>query len=932
MKLSLPRLLLAVSLAAAFSVTPLTMLRAEPGHVFAPLKGEELAKIAAALPESARAKPAKPRKILLFYRTEGFVHSSIAHANETFKQLGEKTGAFTVSLSEDMAAFEPDNLKQFDAVLLNNTTGLRFDNPAHRQALLDFVVKEGKGLIGIHAATDNFGKWPEGQALMGGTFKGHPWNAGDVSAIKLDEPDHPVVKSFGGKGFWLREEIYQIAGPYGRDKQRVLLSLDMSKAQNRRDPAKIHRTDNDFPIAWIKKTEAGRVFYSSLGHNPDVFWQPEIVQHFLDGIQFALGDLPADAIPSAHLITQPVPALAPDTPLPLQDVPRKPTADQCNAWLKALMAYDIGGDRHAVAAYQEYLRFASPDERAAAEAELLPVLQSNATPFGARDMTCRWLTLIGSAKAVPVLENLLSDEKMAGPAVYALTEIPGAEADAAILTGLEKAPAAIRPALIDAAARRKTAAAVPILARLADGSEAAINALGAIGTLPALEALVALKPAPELESARDWALIAAAGSNAASTSPDAAKRARDMLKALAHNAKAEPTMRISAASRSVLAAGEQALGVLLPMLHDSDARVAAGAARLLPHATGSEVADAIPAVLPKLPPSLQVLVIQSFAAKGGADALAVARVGLASDQESVRVPAIQALASVGNATFVEHLVGLLEQRNAEEKAAGEALRRMTDPAVAEQLRAALAQSQGPTRAALLLIVADRLDLASGNIAITACTDDSADVRTAACAAMEKLAREHDLPRLIELLNTSLKPNERKSLEKALMTSSRAFRDADQPAETFQLALSSAAPEVRRILIIGLASLGSPKASAALGSMLQDPEVDARKEVIRALSSSRAPFAVSLLIGAAKAGKEPSERILALRGYLDTVQDLPSSGDAKVDLYKAAWPLAERDEEREVILAALKKMNNTKSRKLLETLEPKQDPTSPQPKA
>ena len=52
-------------------------VQAEPGHVFKPLSTEEIAAIDRAAPEKPRAAPLKPRRILVFFRTEGFVHASI---------------------------------------------------------------------------------------------------------------------------------------------------------------------------------------------------------------------------------------------------------------------------------------------------------------------------------------------------------------------------------------------------------------------------------------------------------------------------------------------------------------------------------------------------------------------------------------------------------------------------------------------------------------------------------------------------------------------------------------------------------------------------------------------------------------------------------------------------------------------------------------
>jgi len=294
---------------------------AAPGQIFPPLSEGALSRIEAALPAQCSVAPKQPRRLLVFYRTEGFVHQSIPYGNHALVRLGETTGAYTAVVSEDMAMFAPEMLATFDAVIFNNTSRLAFANPVHRAALLEFVARGG-GMAGLHAGSDNFPDWPEAQALLGGVFHNHPWRHGDTVAIKLDEPEHPLVAAFGGRGFWLREEIYQIKGDYSRERQRVVLSLDMSKPQNARDQG-IIRTDNDFPIAWIKAPPTGgRVFYSSLGHNPDIFFQPEILRHFLDGIQFALGDYPMDAVPSARLARPPTPALAPPEPLPLQDRPQ----------------------------------------------------------------------------------------------------------------------------------------------------------------------------------------------------------------------------------------------------------------------------------------------------------------------------------------------------------------------------------------------------------------------------------------------------------------------------------------------------------------------------------------------------------------------------------------------------------------------------------
>ena len=123
---------------------------------------EHVAAMEAALPDKAPAKPAKARKILVLDSSLGFRHSSIPLAAATVEALGKKTGAWTTTISYDPADINTANLKQYDAVFLASTTGCfldkagdRAETDARRAALLAFV-REGKGLAGIHAATDAY--------------------------------------------------------------------------------------------------------------------------------------------------------------------------------------------------------------------------------------------------------------------------------------------------------------------------------------------------------------------------------------------------------------------------------------------------------------------------------------------------------------------------------------------------------------------------------------------------------------------------------------------------------------------------------------------------------------------------------------------------------------------------------------------------------
>ncbi|MHC4098597.1 MAG: ThuA domain-containing protein [Planctomycetota bacterium] len=255
---------------------------------------QDVQKMEAAMPAKPVAPPKQPRKLLVFNLCKGFKHGSIPYWDKALEIMGKKTGAFEVVVSGDMAMFKAENLNKFDAVCLNNTTKLGFEEPELRESLMKFI-KGGKGIIGIHAATDNFYKWPEAAKMMGGQFCGHPWGSGDTVAIKIDDPEHPLMAPYKGKGFKVRDEIYRTKPPlYSRDKQRVLMSLDMSDEATHK---KAGPKDTDIGISWVKSYGKGRLFYCSLGHNNHLTWNPVLLQHYLAGIQFALGDFPVDTKP-----------------------------------------------------------------------------------------------------------------------------------------------------------------------------------------------------------------------------------------------------------------------------------------------------------------------------------------------------------------------------------------------------------------------------------------------------------------------------------------------------------------------------------------------------------------------------------------------------------------------------------------------------------
>lgn len=262
------------------------------------LTEKQKTKIVANLPATSTAQAKKPRKILVFWRCEGFVHKSITFGNYAITEMGNRTKAYTTDLAESYEVFSEENLDQYDAIFFNNTTRLK-PKASHQKAILNFLSK-GKGVVGAHAATDNFYKWEEGIKMMGGLFKSHPWNHKGTWVFQLDDPKHPINKVFQEKGFWHQDEIYQYQEEKYPDpnKLRYLQSLNLSESKNFKQVKKELDTMPHVPVTWIQNYEGGRVFYSNLGHRPETFQNKNILQMYLDGIQYALGDLKVDDSPT----------------------------------------------------------------------------------------------------------------------------------------------------------------------------------------------------------------------------------------------------------------------------------------------------------------------------------------------------------------------------------------------------------------------------------------------------------------------------------------------------------------------------------------------------------------------------------------------------------------------------------------------------------
>lgn len=713
---------------AAYAATVLAIaslsihLRADP------VTPENRARIAEALPSSAPAKPEKPRRMLIYTQTKGYRHASIETGVEAFDMMGRRTGAYSTAVADKPEVFTAKNLRDFDALLFLSSTGEIFDTVETRKALMDYVLAGG-GVVGIHGATDSCYKWPEYGEMMGGYFLSHPWTHDWHVTLWNEDPTHPLNAAFKGAiSFPIQDEIYQLKAPYSRKTHRVILSLDLRRSGERHPDIapKIVRTDNDFAISQLRTYGKGRVFYCSLGHNHAIYWNPTILAHYLAGIQWAMGDLKADATPRSR----PAPPPLASDPALFEAVARTDyDADQAPfEWLD-----------HAIAEAK-----LNPKELATIETRLATLLAEPSTTPAARQAISQRLAEVipnnppADRKSLQVLARLLLDASQVNNARLALEPIPGNTVDQLFLDAMAKTRGEVRNAVIHSVGKRRIAKAVPELRRLLNEthSPSLPAAAAALAEIATKETLAALESSTEVNSPA----IANAILRAASRLPaDVAGKAFARIEA---SSSQEAAVRLAAFRGLIKSNPSTALSLIITTLktgpHDRRA-IALEAIHTLPDPGTS---TALGEAMPTLDAPTQAAVLHALARRGEPQSTSIALAALGSPDASVRLAAIEALALLpGDEKAANTLAAHAAQthNSAERKAAAESLAALNGAGIDQAVQNAAVKAPMPVRVIFIRALASRALFQAIPALLDMEKDTDPLVRIAALESLEILA-------------------------------------------------------------------------------------------------------------------------------------------------------------------------------------------------
>ncbi len=862
------------------------------GSLFA-VTDQQVQQMREAMPDSPVVQPEKTRTVLVFSLCKGFKHDCIPYWAAALDIMSEKTGAFSVVHSTDMSVFTPDSLSRFDVICFNNTTKLE-PTTEQQTAIMDFITA-GKGIVGIHAATDNFYNWPQGAIMMGGLFKGHPWTAGGTWAIKIDDPDHPLTKPFAGKGFTVNDEIYRTAPPeYSREHQRVLMSLDMS------DPATagaegVTPDDRDTGISWIKPVGKGRLFYCSLGHNAHLTWNTAVLGHYLAGIQYAAGDLKAD-----------------DRPIAVSSS----LNDKLVSLFDQLRNYDWDSSRAVPIEIEHTIR--TLDENTAAridvERMLLDVLKAN-TSLAAKDFVCRQLAVIGTEVSVPALSDLLANPETTSMARYALENIPGEAVEERLTAVAAKTENdTILIGILTTLGTRQSSRVMELgKTLLADKSEAGedvrtavIWALGSVGTEKSADLL--REKAPALQGHLRQRCL------------DALLKCADHLDETGHETQAKeiyqtlyradmPSVTRGAAFMGLARLDDVDAELLTEAVTGTDEIVQAAAIRSLAHVKDGTMISSVMSAAGRLSDIGQIRLLTALSETAPEKGRLLAKKLADSQQAAVRIAAYRALEKTGDVSAIDILAAAAAKAEGrdERTEARQALYRLSGERIDAAILHKIAQSQknGPADAVAVELInaaAERgIENAVAVLKKTALSDNGR-ISAASVQAIQSLAEARHAPDLVELVIAKPTSN----TENALIVLGEKMPEPEQLASMLkdQYAALGDNVDAKASLLRVMGKLGSPGTVELIKREYASSNETLRQAAFRAMTDWPKADFVDMMKELSRSADDPKTRILAYRAYIRMLQDTGGSGQDTVDALIAAYAMAPRADEKKMVIGAL----------------------------
>lgn len=554
--------------------------------------------------------------------------------------------------------------------------------------------------------------------------------------------------------------------------------------------------------------------------------------------------------------------------------------------------------------------FGEKRQRAATEQSLLAALDSAKSPQ-AKIFICHQLFFVASPASIAKLEPLLADEQVSHAARYTIAKLESPDAAAAVHRALAKTAGKTQAGLLNTLGRLRHAPAAMDVGKLALSTDPVVarSAIAALGQIADDAAFLALKQvrdsvSPDLRRRVDDAMLEVADRTAAGNGFTAA----GIYEALYAPDRPRP-VRIAALRGLVALRGEAATPRLADAIKGDDAELAAAAISFTPQVRGEALSKLLTDLFKTASPAQQEQLVRAVAARGDATARAAVVAALQDDDARVRVAALESLGDIGDASSVELLAPALAKGDDERNAARVSLLRLKGDGVDDSIRRSMADD-ARVRAELVRALVGRKSATTQEL-LRETTHAEGAVRREAIAGLGALGREADVPSLVALAIKPKDPGDRTAIEDATAAVLRRLNDPAKASALINDQLATASPDATPAVLRLLRGAPTQQSLDAVRARLDGADKPTQEAAIRTLADWPGPAAAKDLERLARSAPTPPLKILALRGYVRLADQSPEP----LPMYTRAMELAERPDERRLVLGGLAKVESPAALKL-----------------
>lgn len=594
------------------------------------------------------------------------------------------------------------------------------------------------------------------------------------------------------------------------------------------------------------------------------------------------------------------------------------TKDISNESKSKIKSYEFGQDRTELSELEnEVLASAYTSEKKnMLETKLIEILSGDAT-FASKQFASRQLRVIGSEKSLPILTEMLRNEKTADLATYALENINGNKVDEILLETIPLVNKKTKLGIINTLAVRKNPSSVKGLSNLMEGSDidvaiASARALGKIANKDCsatlslylntnnkqlkrviLDSYLACADKMVIENDSKSAYEIYSKIYAGNNPQNIKKAAIVGLVNSSDNKLKESLERISNEPDDMK---QVAISKLRELLEDKDA---VNFANLIPSLSASNQIQMISVIEETSDKNSKPFILQT----------------LNSGIEQVRISSIRALANVGDETDVLTLAKIASMnRDEESDNARTSLRLLKGNKVDETILSNIPKVEESVKRELISAVGTRNITSGTSIVLKYTNSEDRLTKNEVYKTLSEIATDENLKQLIDILDQEEGRIDKRKIERTISSVVKKSQNKNNAATILINYYESTKNSANKESILRI--LGNTNDNSAyrlLSDQLANSDAEIQISAIQGLSIWATPEPLNALINVAETTSSDNIRSAAVKGFTNFLRQNNDLSDLqKIDLYKKSLKLSKTSNELNIALDGIGHTDNFES--------------------